>query len=364
MVAAMMMPSGHVKGQAWRPPTACPYSAGGYSDGCTGAPPAPANYPSFLSGVGYAVRPPWNVAGVDYGVGITPGTVLTDWQSISITGVSTEGGSHGTQVFCNGAASTVTINGVDFSLHGGASFTNYESNCSNITITNSKFGCVPYDNTANINDPGSSTWVIENNWFNAAGCGLGSNGFQSITSSTNTTFRYNWVQNMPGELLNTYAGSIDYRFNLIDEANILDSTHQNFLQTNGGGNMPSMVVVFNTVKSTTCSPGTQPGAEGFQFYNNATGTVANGSVSNNVMVARGGPCTYNSESFPLMTYMIHGTGAGSATTTVTGTITANQNYFDTTGADGPWYCSSANVTGWSTTINSLFMPTGGTGNPC
>jgi hypothetical protein len=34
------------------------------------------------------VRPPWQVAGVDYAVGIPSSTVLTDWQNLSGPGIS------------------------------------------------------------------------------------------------------------------------------------------------------------------------------------------------------------------------------------------------------------------------------------
>lgn len=42
--------------------------------------------PNLLSG--YAVRPPWQVAGVDYAVGIAAGTVLKDPAAMHISGVS------------------------------------------------------------------------------------------------------------------------------------------------------------------------------------------------------------------------------------------------------------------------------------
>ena len=52
-----------------------------YQDGCPGAPSGTIQYPNLLNS--YAVRPPWNVAGVDYYVGMPAGQNLIDWQSIN-----------------------------------------------------------------------------------------------------------------------------------------------------------------------------------------------------------------------------------------------------------------------------------------
>ena len=47
-------------------------------DGHDQAPRAPPQRPNLLAG--YAARPPWQVAGVDYAVGVPAGTQLQDWQ--------------------------------------------------------------------------------------------------------------------------------------------------------------------------------------------------------------------------------------------------------------------------------------------
>ena len=54
----------------------------GYSDGSASAPGGAAQYSTLLSG--YEVRPPWEVAGVDYAVGPQTGVTLKDPSTISM----------------------------------------------------------------------------------------------------------------------------------------------------------------------------------------------------------------------------------------------------------------------------------------
>ena len=62
------------------------YSPG---DGSANAPAGAPQLPSLLNG--YAVRPPWEVAGVDYAVGVPTGTTLKDpTLRISMSGVSVD----------------------------------------------------------------------------------------------------------------------------------------------------------------------------------------------------------------------------------------------------------------------------------
>src|SRR4051812_26172243 len=82
---------------------------------------------------GYAARPGWDVAGVDYAVGIPTGAVLKDPASISMAGVSVDANAHAVHVTGN----NVTLSGYDFS--GGGGWTVYVDSGTNITIQNSNF---------------------------------------------------------------------------------------------------------------------------------------------------------------------------------------------------------------------------------
>src|SRR5215471_9473988 len=84
-----------------------------YKDGSATAPAGTPQLPTVLSG--YQVRPPWQVAGVDYAVGIPTGTVLKDPGTINMPGVSVNTSTHIVTVTGN----NVTLSGYDFSLNGG-----------------------------------------------------------------------------------------------------------------------------------------------------------------------------------------------------------------------------------------------------
>src|SRR5208337_722431 len=64
----------------------------GYVDGATGAPAGAPQLPTILSG--YKVRPPWQVAGVDYAAGVPSGTTLKDPSTVAMAGVSVNTTNH------------------------------------------------------------------------------------------------------------------------------------------------------------------------------------------------------------------------------------------------------------------------------
>jgi hypothetical protein len=84
-----------------------------YTDGASGAPTGAPILPTILNG--YAVRPPWKVAGVDYAVGVPSGTALKDPSQIAMAGVSVNTAAHTVTVTGN----NVVLNGYDFSRAGG-----------------------------------------------------------------------------------------------------------------------------------------------------------------------------------------------------------------------------------------------------
>ena len=99
-------------------------------DGSANAPAGTPQYPALLSG--YASRPPWKVAGVDYTVGIDRGLYPTDANlrdplpsgSLAAALVAL-GCTHANNIMTIGgnrsgaAADNTVIEGYDFSLHGG-----------------------------------------------------------------------------------------------------------------------------------------------------------------------------------------------------------------------------------------------------
>src|SRR6267378_7025511 len=99
------------------------------NDGSANAPIGPAQHPNLLDG--YAVRPTWEVAGVDYAVGPTS-TPLKDPATISMAGVSINSSTRTISI----SGDNVTLNGYDFSLHGGYQIA---IDGANTTISNSNF---------------------------------------------------------------------------------------------------------------------------------------------------------------------------------------------------------------------------------
>ena len=250
----------------------------------------------------YPVRPPWPVAGVDYPVGITPGTVLIDWQAMTNPGV---GFGTGIVTFYN--TNNVVIDGVDFSFHKGAQL--YFSNCQGITIQNCRFGGPQYLRSAagviEI-EADCSNIVIQNNEIdnggvlalpiasvsnanpavvvltephglangssiqfssvtgmtalNGASCGISVIDVVSFSVPIDTTnkttyppwsgtgvieaggastilnyspdtlkFWYNWIYHMPSRPISQGgAGTIDYRYNLIEQGAYAAYAHLKF----------------------------------------------------------------------------------------------------------------------------------------
>ena len=161
--------------------------------------------------------------------------------------------------------------------------------------------------------------------------------------------QYNYIAhtaNHPFTLANGVT-SYDFRYNLLDNV-VYDNkvgNHMNYMQM--GGNNADIFWAFNTTyQSATCC---ETGGEGPQFYTNGGGTLTNATLENNTMVATGGN----------MSYMVHGSvGSG---TTLLGTGTNSQNYFDPTGSvdgdsDSAYYPGSM-ISPW-TSAGNINMVTG------
>src|SRR6476661_6921011 len=96
-------------------------------DGSTNAPTGAPQLPNLLSA--YAVRPAWQVAGVDYAVGYSSGTALKAPATISMPGVSVNTTSKTITI----AGNNVTLDGYDFSGW------HINNDGANMQITNSNF---------------------------------------------------------------------------------------------------------------------------------------------------------------------------------------------------------------------------------
>jgi hypothetical protein len=279
---------------------------------------ASAQHPNLLDG--YAVRPSWQVAGVDYAVGPTS-TPLKDPATISMAGVSVDNSSRTISISGN----NVTLSGYDFSLHGGYQIA---IDGSNTTISNSNFAIGTNQGAYLIYGSASaSNLTVTHNTFD--GSAIGNDlSFIRYSGSGAVTLEYNWFKDYPGHIVEfTQANgspsfSVDYKYNLVEQGALVAGNHLNFLQF-GGGTATSVDVEYNTTYQTP----QVSGGEGFQFYNNTDGGVINSSVmAYNTMIATGGP------TGSAMSYMLHG---GSGFGADTGSV--HDNFLDLSAAWGAFY---------------------------
>lgn len=302
------------------------------ADGAAGAARSMPQHPELLHS--YAARPPCKVAGVDYAVGDTSAAVR-DPATISMAGVSVDTRSR--TVTING--NDVTLDGYDFSLHGGYQIV---TNAANTTISNSNFAVGTNKGAYLIFGGGSaSNLTVRNDTFD--GSSIGNNlSFIRYSGSGAVTLEYNWFRNFPCHIIEftqdngTRSFSVVYKFNLIEQGALGSGQHLNFLQF-GGGTATSVDVEFNTTYQTPQISG----GEGFQFYMNTPGgLIQNATCAYNTMIARGG------RTGSAMSYMVHPNAYNDNSSAPSGTV--HDNYLDLQAAWGAFY---APPRGWTFSDN-------------
>jgi hypothetical protein len=305
-------------------------------DGRNGASKLTIQHPSLLRV--YVVRPPCHVAGVDYAVG--PQQIPTkDPTTISMAGVLVDTSTRTVTI----TGDNVTLDGYDFSLHGG--YQVYVSGA-NDTISNSSF--VLGSNTGAYLISGgapASNLTIQNNTMDASSIG-NETSLIGYAGSGVITLVYNWFKNFPQHVLEMTQGrgttfSVVYKYNLIENGGVLPA-HLNYLQF-GGGHATSVDVEYNTGYQTNMS-----GGETFQFYNNTPGgSIDSSTLAYNTIIASGGPQGSH------MGYLIH--GGYNPTYSSANPGTAHDNYFDPSASWGAFYPRS--FKGW-TLFSNYNMVTG------
>jgi len=183
---------------------------------------------------------PWNVAGVDYTVGLPPMTTLTDWQLLSGPGITVNTTATPPYVRVDNT-SNVVISGVDLSLHGGASL--FFVNCPNPTVISSIFAgrnLAKLNGTAVIYaDPYSPGLTVSYNTINGAGAGNGGTLVGAAGAGT-ITLTYNWLKHFPQHVLEILVQSahysVVYKYNLIERGGEQAGDHLNYLQFGANSN--------------------------------------------------------------------------------------------------------------------------------
>ena len=316
-----------------------------HNDGAANAPAGTPQLPNLLSD--YALRPPWKVAGVDYAVGVPRGTALKDPTTISMPGVSIDTTRH--IIFVTG--SNVTLDGYDFSLHGGWSVY-IERGRSDTVIENSKF-LVGANNLVPIAaESGAGKLTVEYCTIDGGGFGVAGNPgaiytLISYNGSGGLTVEYDWLKNAPEHIIEFRNGTLIDQYNLIQNAGYFVGAHVNDVQFNGSVSDGS-VIGFNTVFNPQPVNGYPIPGEGIQVEAQLGSTITHTRVENNTIIATGPSLTAS--------YLI--VIRQDAGTNVIDGVDIHGNYLDTTGAYGPFYPpTGSNVTftdNWNMVTGSQF----------
>jgi hypothetical protein len=361
----------------------CPMGSA-YADGCSGAPTGTPQYPTLLTQYG-ANRPPWNVPGVDYYVGIPAGQTLTAWTTAFASCIGNPGSNctvgggtwqwNSTYSLLECSAGNAVLNGIDFTAGTipGYSFYWGAPGCSSLTITNSKIGCLPAVGTGQnapafggFNVQGNTSLTFRYNSADYSNC-IGSGGASTAglwdwsegCSSCAMDIEYNYfkdLDNTSGIFSGTMLSFI-YKYNVVENPATCYSTctvgqvHMNSLSW-GSGKASNVDISFNMQFNDRSYEGN---GEFIQVYYNGGGTLtAPVNLSNNVF-------PYSSAGF---SNILHGSSApccGSPTSLSGSPIMVNQNYFDLRNGNGnAFYAGSFN--GWSASGN-INMMTGATITP-
>ena len=268
----------------------------GWVDGCSNAPSGTPQYPALLSS--YAIRPGWNVAGVDYYAGIPAGTTLTDPSTISLSGVTVNASAHTISV----SGSNIILSGYNFGLANGWKVT---ISGANDTIENSQFTGGSNQSTSGFDGvvlalQGSGTTTIVDNNINGNNIAVTAQAGSLITVAGSGTviMEHNYISNAAGDMIDVGATSLaewDFRYNLVENACSLATAHGDVIQYYQS-DISSGPVDFNTVY--------QHGAAGcngegiLATYNEGSGqTISNMTERNNTLISLGvgddwGPGTF------------------------------------------------------------------------
>ncbi len=292
----------------------------GGQNGSAGAP----QLPDLLSG--YAVRPAWQVAGVDYAVGVQAGTSLKDPGVAGNLppGVSLDSVNHVVNILGN----NVTLNGLDFSLHGGWTVNIQPGTTGTTTIENCNFSLnanQPIAINASSTDVGNLTVLncsFNGNQMNIpsvqpppAGTGLGA----AISYDGNGSFvaKYNYIHDMPADGIDLGDGTVTptIEYNVFKGLGYTPGSHPDPVQFVGDV-VNNATIAYNTIYQ----PQGVEANEGLAVQAQLGSTITNTTIANNVIIATG----------PNMTMSLN-IGLFQDSGNVLKGVTVANNYVDPTG---------------------------------
>jgi hypothetical protein len=319
-------------------------------DGSTNAPAGTPQLPTLLNG--YAVRPSWNVAGVDYYVGVPAGTILKNPATISMAGVSVNTTSHTVTITGN----DITLSGYDFSLNGGWQV--YVAG-NNDTIEDCNFAVGSNGQTPisiGVNGQIATNTTVKNNTINGNGIWSGGVGLIECSGTGTTTIEYNSITNAYNGAIvlgNTTSSAANYvvQYNLIENTGegSPKGAHGDWIQVfNSPGDTSDVEINYNTFVQNAAGDATQ----GLSLQSAAItqGPVLSETVENNTMVVTGS----NTVNYAIIV----------DTTNLDGSATVSNNYIVPTGIayrwlfGGKYNAADGPYSGTLTYFNNFNMVTG------
>jgi len=303
-----------------------------YDDGYANAPAGTPLLPTLLSG--YAAIPPWEVAGVNYAVGVPAGTTLLDPATISMAGVSVNAANHTVTVTGN----NVTLNDYDFGLAGGWGIY-IEPRAANTVIENSHF-LVGANNNVPINAAaGAGNLGVQNNTFDGGG-GQNNVVWALINYNGSGKFiaQYNVFLNAPADAIDFNQGTMTtiVKCNVFDNLGTTSGSHPDPVQY-VGVQATNSIEAFNTIYQPNPS-----GMQGVQLEAQNGSTLTNTTIENNTIVAKG-PSLKMSYSIAV------GQNPGNR---INGVLVEN-NYIDYSGAYGAFYPPSGSNLTFTGNVNMV-----------
>jgi hypothetical protein len=296
--------------------------------------------PKFFSsyapqnGQAYVTRPPWNVAGVDYAVGIRSAYAgrLKDPATAPLpTGCAFYGGSmpyvecanvHNLNISGYNFGAT-PVGAVQLDIKGGVTGT--------LTISNDKFFNGPtvdkqyYD--VIINNSNSANVVMKYDYFNGNGVKIPTGALASIVSDYSTgslIFQYNAMLDVPSKAIGYAPGNsnVNISYNFGEGLNFGSPVHSEFTI---GTTRGSEEVGYNTFLVNNNNEGAT--ANIYLDSGEAGGTVSSARVDHNVLVSNYNPRMKSDTS----SYLLEPGGQ------TFDSINFSDNYFDPNGSYGCIY---------------------------
>jgi len=224
---------------------ACPRGAA-YPDGCAGAPIGPMQHPQLFSAPlkphnsPYPVRPPWNVAGVDYYAGVPANLKLASLEDTGALPACASFNASTGLVWVN--ATPCNLSAIDFSPQGACVYIPAHAGSDAVSVTNSRFavgstsGCKGAYLVSSSREFRGSLFVANNSFFGNGPTTQAMSGAIGSGGSGAVTIQYNYITRIDQHGIDFSAApsSISEQYNVITDFGMEVGSHPDFTYFCGG----------------------------------------------------------------------------------------------------------------------------------